>query len=76
MKEVYKVSNTMVKGKGHSYNLNNKFDAIHLAKTLNQYEKDCKHQENYEALKQQIIALQMDISNCQADLDKIKEMIL
>jgi hypothetical protein len=75
MNEVYKVKNTMVKGKGHSYNLNNKFDAVHLARTLNQYENETNHNENYEQLKQQIIALQMDISQCQHDLDKIKEII-
>ena len=61
----------MVQGKGHSYNLNNKFDAIQLCQTLNTYEQNTKI--NTEKLKQQIIALQMDLSNTQNDLNKIKK---
>ena len=45
----------------------------HKCQTLNNYEKDKQTHANYDKIQQQIIALQMDISNCQADLDKIKK---
>ena len=75
MKQVYRTTGTVVKGNGHSYNLNNKYDAIHLCQQLNQYENNCRHNKNYDKLKQQIIALQMDIKSCQSDLDRIKELL-
>lgn len=71
----YTIKNTLVKGQGISYNLNNKHDAQQLCHTLNQYETQLNHQINYEKLKQQIIILQMGITQIQADLDKIKELL-
>lgn len=75
MKNSYSVNNTVVKGNGYSYNLNNKVDALHLCNKLNEYETTCKYNQDYEKLKQQIIALQMDIQTMQATLNKIKELI-
>ena len=74
-KPPYTLKGTLVKGKGISYNLNNRHDAIHLCNTLNQYETQLNHQINYEKLKQQIIILQMGITQIQDDLNKIKELI-
>ena len=71
----YTIKNTLVKGKGHSYNLNNRYDAQKLCQTLNQYENNCKNNTDYQKLKQLIIALQMDIKTLQADLDQIKELM-
>ena len=77
-----KKKNTLVKGQGYSYNLNNKHDANKLCEKLNNYEttitnlkKTIQTETNLDKLHQQVIALQMDIKNCQSDLDKIKELL-
>ena len=69
-------------GEGKSFNLMNKITAQTLYNTLNEYETKILHLEkqinttkNYEKIQQQLIALQMDISNAQSDLNKIKEII-
>lgn len=69
-------------GEGKSFNLNNKITAQTLYNTLNEYETKILHLEkqinttkNYEKIQQQLIALQMDISNAQSDLNKIKELL-
>ena len=69
-------------GEGKSFNLNNKITAQTLYNTLNEYETKILHLEkqinttkNYTKIQQQLIALQMDISNAQSDLNKIKELI-
>ena len=78
----YTTKNTLVKGQGYSYNLNNKYDATKLCEKLNNYEtrietlqKTINTEDNLEKLRQQVIALQMDIKQCQHDLDKIKELL-
>ena len=78
----YTTKNTLVKGQGYSYNLNNKHDATKLCEKLNNYEttitnlkKTIQTETNLDKLHQQVIALQMDIKNCQSDLDKIKELL-
>ena len=78
----YTTKNTLVKGQGYSYNLNNKHDANKLCEKLNNYEttitnlkKTIQTETNLDKLHQQVIALQMDIKNCQSDLDKIKELL-
>ena len=78
----YTTKNTLVKGQGYSYNLNNKHDANKLCEKLNNYEttitnlkKTIQTETNFEKLHQQVIALQMDITQIQNDLDKIKELI-
>jgi hypothetical protein len=70
------------KGEGKSYNCPNKITAQDLYHTLTTYEntittlqKQIKHSNNYKELQKQVIALQMDISNCQSDLNKIKELL-
>ena len=71
-----------VYGKGQSYNLHNQITATTLQNTLNNYEtkinelqKEITTNNNLNKIKQQVIALQMDIHNVQADLDKIKELL-
>lgn len=71
-----------VYGNGLSINCNNIITAETLQNTLNQYETTI-HQlkteltinTNYEKLKTQITALQMDLKVVQDDLDKIKELL-
>ena len=70
------------KGAGKSYNCPNKITAQDLYHTLTTYEntitelqKQIQHNHNYKELQKQVIALQMDISNCQSDLNKIKELL-
>ena len=62
-----------------SYNLTNKFDAIKLHETLTNYEKEIQSLKNKktddEKIKQYLIALQMDISNIQAEIKKIRELM-
>lgn len=82
--EKFTIKDTLVRDhiRGYSYQLNTRIDATNLAETLNNYEttiqhlqKQIQHNNNYDDLRKQVIALQMDISNCQADLNKIKELI-
>ena len=70
------------KGAGKSYNCPNKITAQDLYHTLTTYEtrihelqKQIQTTNNYEKIHQQVIALQMDIKQCQNDLDKIKELL-
>lgn len=78
----YTTKNTLVKGQGYSYNLNNKHDANKLCEKLNNYEttitnlkKTIQTENNLDKLHQQVIALQMDLKVVQEDLDKIKELL-
>ena len=80
----WNIQGSRVYGKngGGSYNCTNKITATDLCNLLNNYETTINHLEtqiqyntNYEKLQQYLIALQMDISNIQADLDKIKELL-
>jgi uncharacterized membrane protein len=78
----YTTKNTLVKGQGYSYNLNNKHDANKLCEKLNNYEttitnlkKTIQTETNLDKLHQQVIALQMDLKVVQEDLDKIKELL-
>lgn len=62
-----------------SYNLTSKIDAIKLHETLTNYEKEIQSLKNKktddEKIKQYLIALQMDISNIQAEIKKIRELM-
>ena len=80
----YTIKGSLVKDHIHkrSYNLTSKIDAETLCNTLTQYETEIKTlqtqiqtENNLDKLRQQVIALQMDIKNCQSDLDKIKELL-
>ena len=78
----YKIQGSRVYGNGRSYNCTNKVTATDLCNLLNGYETNIhqletqiQHNKNYEKLQQYLIALQMDISNIQADLNKIKELL-
>ena len=80
----FSITGCLVKDHTHkrSYNLTNKFDAIKLHETLTEYEntitnleKQINTDKNYKEIQQQLIALQMDISNAQSDLNKIKELL-
>ena len=78
----YKCTNSRVYGEGMSINCTNKITATELCNKLNTYETTIQTLQsqltintNYEKLQQYLIALQMDISNIQADLNKIKELL-
>ena len=66
----YRVNNTIVKGQGHSYQLNNKYDAKQLCRILNEYETT-----NNPKLEALLIQLKMDIEIVKDDIDKIKETL-
>jgi hypothetical protein len=77
-----KGSRVYTNGEGKSYNCTNKVTAQSPHHTLTTYEntittlqKQIKHSNNYKELQKQVIALQMDISNCQQDLNRIKELL-
>lgn len=67
------------KGEGKSYNCTNKVTANDLYNTLTQYEKDLTKAEtttqNLKTIHKQVIALQMDLTQVQNDLNKIKEAL-
>ena len=80
----YTIKGSIVKDHIHhkSYNMTSKIDAETLCQTLTNYENkiqtlqtQIQTENNLEKLRQQAIALQMDIKNCQSDLDKIKELL-
>lgn len=77
----FTIKGSLVKDHIHkrSYNLTNKFDAIKLHETLTNYEKEIQSLKNKktddEKIKQYLIALQMDISNIQAEIKKIRELM-
>ena len=71
-----------VYGDGKSYNCINKVTAKELQCILNGYETKITEQQaeiqttsNLTKIRQQLIALQMDITQIQNDLNKIKELI-
>lgn len=80
----YTIKGSLVKDHKHkrSYNLTSRIDAETLCNTLTQYENkietlqtQIQTENNLEKLRQQAIALQMDVTQTQNDLDKIKELI-
>ena len=78
----WKRQQSRVYGQGQSYNCTNIVNAETLQNTLNGYEtkihelqKEITTNNNLDKIHQQVIALQMDIHNVQADLDKIKELL-
>ena len=73
---------TRVYGDGKSYNCLNIVTAKELQCILNGYETRITEQQaeiqtnsNLHKIRQQLIALQMDITQIQNDLNKIKELI-
>lgn len=82
--KAYTIKGSLVKDHKHkrSYNMTSRIDAETLYNTLNQYEtqihelqNEIQTTENLQKIRQQVIALQMDIKQCQHDLDKIKELL-
>ena len=78
----WKLTGTRVHGDGKSYNCLNKVTAKELQCILNNYETKITEQQaeiqtntNLTKIRQQLIALQMDITQIQNDLDKIKELL-
>ena len=75
----YKTEGSRVYGDGYSYNLTSRIDAEKLCNTLNTYEQNLQLEQNiteqYTKLTKQIIALQMDLSNVQDTVNKLKEVI-
>lgn len=81
MNNDFTIKGSLVKDHIHqrSYNLTSKIDAIKLHETLTNYEKEIQSLKNKktddEKIKQYLIALQMDISNIQAEIKKIRELM-
>ena len=78
----WKRKQTRVYADGKSYNCLNIVTAKELQCILNGYETKITEQQaeiqtntNLTKIRQQLIALQMDITQIQNDLDKIKELI-
>lgn len=80
----YTIKGSLVKDHIHkrSYNLTSRIDAETLCNTLTQYENkietlqaQIQTENNLEKLRQQAIALQMDLKVVQEDLNKIKELL-
>jgi hypothetical protein len=67
------------KGEGKSYNCTNKITATELYNTLTQYEQTIQTNNTTENkldnIEKHIIALQMDLSNVQDTVNKIKEAL-
>lgn len=84
MKEPYTIKGSLVKDHKHkrSYNMTSRIDAETLHNTLTTYENkietlqaQIQTETNLEKLRQQTIALQMDLKVVQEDLNKIKEIL-
>ena len=84
MTEAYSIKGSLVKDHIHkrSYNMTSKIDAETLCNTLTQYETEIKTlqktiqtETNIDKLRQQVIALQMDLKVVQEDLNLIKELL-
>ena len=82
--EAYSIKGSLVKDHIHkrSYNMTSRIDAETLHKTLTQYETEIKTlqktiqtETNIDKLRQQVIALQMDLKVVQEDLNLIKELL-
>lgn len=80
----YTIKGSLVKDHIHkrSYNLTSRIDAETLCQTLTNYENkiqtlhsQIQTENNLEKLRQQAIALQMDLKVVQEDLNKIKELL-
>ena len=75
----WKIQGSRVYGKGHSYNCTNKITAEQLHSTLNEYEKTVQLTKNTETkldnITRSIITLQMDLSNIQDTVNRIKEAL-
>ena len=78
MESPYLVSNTIVKGQGHSYCLNNKFDAEQLCHTLNTYETELQKNKttiDIEKVNKQIIQLKLTINILTDEIQRLEELI-
>ena len=75
----WSIQGSRVYGNGRSFNCTNNITATQLQNILNQYEKDLQLQKDigkqFDNITRQIIALQMDLSNVQDTVNKIKEAI-
>ena len=75
---IYRVSNTMVKGKGISYTLNNKYDAQQLCTTLNNYETELQKNKttiDTDKLNKQLIQLKLTINILTDEIQRLEELI-
>ena len=84
MTEAYSIKGSLVRDHIHkrSYNMTSRIDAETLCNTLTQYETEIKTlhktiqtETNLDKLRQQVIALQMDLKVVQQDLNVIKELL-
>ena len=75
----WQIQGSRVYGYGKSYNCTNKITATELYNTLTQYEQTIQTNNTTENkldnIEKHIIALQMDLSNVQDTVNKIKEAL-
>ena len=75
----WKIQGSRVYGQGKSYNCINKITANDLYNTLTNYENTLQTNHStdkkLDKIEQHIIALQMDLSNVQDTVNKIKEAL-
>ena len=71
----YTIKGTLVKGKGYSYNLNNKHDANHLCERLNNYEKTIQQNNNLDLVLKQLTQIQMSVKILEHEINKVQETL-
>lgn len=75
----WKIQGSRVYGQGKSYNCTNKITAKDLHHTLTTYEQTIQTNhttdKKLDEIEKQVIALQMDLSNVQDTVNKIKEAL-
>lgn len=75
----WQIQGSRVYGQGKSYNCTNKITANDLYNTLTQYEQTIqtnhRTDKKLDEIEKQVIALQMDLSNVQDTVNKIKEAL-
>ena len=72
---IYTIKGTLVKGKGYSYNLNNKHDANHLCERLNNYEKTIQQNNNLDLVLKQLTQIQMSVKILEHEINKVQETL-
>ena len=72
---VYKAENTIVKGNGRSWNLNNKHDALKLAEILNSYEDTVQNLRKLVNIDERLNVITIDLSMIKGDVELLKEKL-
>ena len=72
---VYTAENTVVKGNGRSWNLNNKYDALKLAEILNSYEDTVQNLRKLVNIDERLNVITIDLSMVKGDVELLKEKL-